>query len=33
MDTYLKPLEGPKLKIERAKEHIHQLDAELLSFR
>lgn len=32
MGTYPKLLEGPKLKIERAKEHVNQLDAELRAF-
>lgn len=32
MDTHLKPLEGSKLKVERAKEHFSQLDAELGAF-
>jgi hypothetical protein len=32
MSTHLKPLEGPKLKVERAKEHFQQLEAEIKTF-
>jgi len=32
MDTYLNPLEGSKLKLERAKEHIRQLETEIRAF-